>query len=271
MSDDRDTTRGHQHQLEIEASPEEVWKAITESEQLVNWFPLEAEVHPGPGGSIRYAWGELAGVSSIEAWEPPRRLRTGWMGGTAPGDEGDEERRRVAVDWFLEGRGGRTVLRLVHSGFGRAAAWDEEFDGTRRGWDFELRSLKHYLEHHRGEARRALWLRVPIRRSVQETWDRLTVPGGLVREGELRTIQAGDRYRIALSTGDVLEGVVRILRPPQDFAGTVENLGNSLFRLAVENCGGGPEAALWLSTWGRPPAETAAIEGRWRQALERAV
>jgi hypothetical protein len=37
----------------------------------------------------------------------------------------------VYVDYFIESRGGTTVLRLVHSGFGRGANWDAEYDATR--------------------------------------------------------------------------------------------------------------------------------------------
>ena len=45
-----------------------------------------------------------------------------------------------------------TTLRLVHSGFGPGADFDEEYDGISQGWPVELRSLRHYLENHAGSA-----------------------------------------------------------------------------------------------------------------------
>ena len=126
MTEKTSPTRGHEHTLEIEATQEEVWKAITEAEELVRWFPLGAETKPGPDGEILYRWGELVGRCRILAWDPPRHLKTGWMeapeAGQTPvfptGTTPETARAQVVVDWFLEGHGGKTQLRLVHSGFG---------------------------------------------------------------------------------------------------------------------------------------------------------
>ncbi len=264
-------TRSHQHELTLDASPETVWRAITVPAELTRWFPLEADAKPGAGGSLTYGWGpDLVGVCRIETWEPPRHLRTSWMEATLPADATEVERQQLAVDWFIEGRGGRTVLRLVHSGFGRDARWDEEFDATRRGWAFELGSLQHYLERHRGRSRRAFWLRQPVALSAAETWRRLTAPKGLVREGWNGSLAPGDRYRFVLSSGDEVAGVVQIHTPPTDFAGTAETHQDGLFRLGFESCLGGPEAHVWLSTWGVEAAAVDALEGRWRAALAQA-
>ena len=48
MTAKRKDTRGHSHELEIEASPEAVWKAITDPEELSKWFPISAEATLGP-------------------------------------------------------------------------------------------------------------------------------------------------------------------------------------------------------------------------------
>jgi uncharacterized protein YndB with AHSA1/START domain len=109
-------TRAHTHEIEIAAPMDAVWKAISDAEELTRWFPLEAQVEPGAGGVIRYRWGDMQGICRIESWEPPNHLRTSWMAFDMPQQSSGEA--RLAVDWFLEGRGGRTVLRLVHSGFG---------------------------------------------------------------------------------------------------------------------------------------------------------
>ena len=226
------TARSQEHRLMIAAPPATVWKAITEAEELVRWFPLQAESTPGAGGSLTYGWGpELTGICRIEVWEPPRHLRTSWMEATVLESGSAAKRRQLAVDWFIEGEGGRSMLRLVHSGFGRGAEWDEEYEGTRRGWIFELGSLKHYLERHAGRARRAFWLLQPLQLAAPQVWQRLTGPQGLVREGLLSSLRPGDRYRLVLAGGDSVEGTVQIHEPPFEFAGTAENLGDGLLRL----------------------------------------
>jgi uncharacterized protein YndB with AHSA1/START domain len=258
--------RYHEHELEIAAPKDAVWKAITSADELVRWFPLAAEVEPGEGGTITLDWGpDMRGACEIRVWEPGTHLRTAWVEVAAPDTEDAAARGRIVVDWRLEARGGRTWLRLVHSGFGEGAEWDLEYDGTNRGWEFELRSLRHYLEHHRGRERRAFWLRRPVEDDAAAAWRRFT--GAIVAAGELEGLGAGDRYAIRLSSGDALEGEVWIDQPPRDFCGTVANLANGVFRYGFDRLPG-PEAHLWLSTWGLPASEVQALEARWRRALD---
>ena len=269
-------TREHSHELEIAASPDEVWQAITEAAALVNWCPLDAEAEPGEGGHITYGWGDaLRNACRIHVWQPGRHLRTGWLehpGQTSP-EPGVGEAEPIAVDWLLEGTGGGTRLRLVHSGFGPGARWDDEFDGTRRGWEFELYSLKHYLEHHRGKRRAAFWLRRPVADAADVVWKRMVGPAGLVRV-QATQLAAGDAVEFTLATsrpvgglGDRIEGRMVQYLPPTDFACTAANLNNGLFRAGFEKCAGGPEAMLWFSLWDYPAAETAALRRRCDDAL----
>ena len=37
---------------EIQAPPEEVWRAISEGEQVARWFSPEARIEPGVGGTV---------------------------------------------------------------------------------------------------------------------------------------------------------------------------------------------------------------------------
>ena len=119
----KDDERTIEKILEIEAPPADVWRALIDAKELVRWFPLQAEIEPRVGGRYWMSWGgEYAGEHRIEILEPERHLRT-----TMPSmNQKDGKPAQLAVDFHLEGRGGRTALRLVHSGFGRGADWDEE-------------------------------------------------------------------------------------------------------------------------------------------------
>ncbi len=266
VEDSSGETRSHTHELIIDATPEMVWKAITEARELENWFPFGAESELGLGGSITYAWGEaFKGVSLIEAWSPPHHLRTTWI--EAATEEGGDPSRALRVDWHIEAQGGRTVLRLVHSGFGQDASFDDEYEGTRSGWSFELRSLRQYLEHHAGKTRRALWIQRPVTDEAPQVWARFVEPGGLIAEGWAGAPKPGDAYHYRLNSGDVLEGTMLVVEPPRVVAGTVHNADNGLMRFGHEDCGMGKVAHLWLSTWGLDPGEFEAIERRWDKAM----
>jgi uncharacterized protein YndB with AHSA1/START domain len=279
----RSSRRRVEASIDIEAPVEAVWKALTDAEELSRWFPLRARVTPGEGGSIGISWGPPhEGTSRIEIWEPGRRLRLIDQGfGNsdvvgAPREAGGAGSTPaaaippvpVALDYLLEGRGGKTTLRLVHAGFGDGNEWDEEFDIVRRGWRFELRGLRHYLERHRGTPRLAIWPRLPLPAgcSLMQAWERLMSRDGLLRDGALAGLREGHRYEIRTAAGDSLCGAVLINEPP-DFTGTVENLNDAFFRVHIESSRGIREVGLWMSTYGVPPPQVEAIEKGWAEML----
>jgi hypothetical protein len=92
----------------------------------------------------------------------------------------------------------------VHSGFGSSRDWDDEFDGVSSGWQFELRSLRYYLERHKGRDRKVASARLsaPVRES--EVWRRLLSPGGFtLTSGAMET---GSPYALRCATGDTFSG-----------------------------------------------------------------
>jgi uncharacterized protein YndB with AHSA1/START domain len=250
--------------------PEDVWTALTDAEHLTRWFPLEARVEPGEGGEVFMSWGEgWAGSSRIEVWDPPRRLRL-----VETRSAYDAEGRpvggtpvRIAMDWEIEGRAGTTRLRLVHSGFGAGADWDDEVDSIRRGWKFELGGLAQYLAHHRGRDRSVAWV---MRRSMgarAEVWARLCA----ALPGLDQTVFArpGDDFSIALSDSSSLAGRVAVPGADHDFAGTLPDRRRAYVRIGVESGGGATHTAhVFLAGWGEGRAEVEALRSTLEQALE---
>ena len=45
-------------QIELDATPEQVWEAIATSGGIDSWFMGRNEVDPGAGGAVRTAFGE---------------------------------------------------------------------------------------------------------------------------------------------------------------------------------------------------------------------
>ncbi len=240
------TTRAVEAEIEIDAAPEVVWRALTEARELERWFPLEARVEPGEGGSVFMSWkNEYQGESRITVWEPGRHLQITW------GFSDEDKEITQLTDFHLEGAKGRTVLRVVTSGFPDDPSWDDWYEGTRQGWAYELVSLKYYLERHLGQDRQVVYLRRRVKLTDREAWDRLFGPGGLSER--------------PLDSRPFVEA------PPVQYAGHVD-ARNALVRVGTEPCMGKTDfrdVTLWLSAWGAEPEDVEPVRREWTALLER--
>jgi uncharacterized protein YndB with AHSA1/START domain len=124
--------------LEIDASPNEVFRVLTRTEDLDRWMMARSEVEPVAGGRYRFGW-EGEGPVRILDIVPDERLSYNWEHGSDP---------ETIVTWTLEGASGTTRLLLVHSGFG-----ERETEDFRTGW------LKHLL-----------WMRGLVEKGEQGGW-----------------------------------------------------------------------------------------------------
>lgn len=194
------------------------------------------------------------GTQRIEAWEEDRHL--GLV------DLPDESRPfQGRVDYHLEDRHGKTLLRLVHSGYPA---------GARFGLVIELRGLRHYLEHHRGRPRSHVWLRIACGEDPAVVWERLLGRRGLCTKGNLVQARPGDPYDIESGAGDLFRGTVMIHRPPQDLALVVANMNRSLVRLRLDPAmagSGRTEVNLFLSAYGIHHDDLHNFHHRWQYQL----
>ena len=251
----------------IDAPVEAVWKALTDAEELKRWFPLEARVEPGAGGSIFLSWGaDCEGTAGISVWEPNRRFR--WIERSPFAEKGGTE--HMAVEWILEARGGKTLLRLVNSGFAAPGEdWANEYhDSVDYGWGFMLANLRFYLERHAGQPRRVAWPRHKVSISREEAFERLTAPGGFFVAG-LAGGKPGDPCRLRTTTGEACEGRIEFYFPPRGFCICAESLGDSLLWATLEGTPGKIEVQLWLSAYTLGPEQVREIGDHWQDALRK--
>jgi uncharacterized protein YndB with AHSA1/START domain len=239
-------TRSAEGQITIHEAPERVWHALTDADELMRWFPLDARVEPGPDGGIFMSWrNEFAAAMKIQIWDPPRHLRTGWSF-----HEGGQPAQ--VTDYRIEAQGGSTSLRVVTSGFPLDASWDGWVEGTNRGWAFELYSLKHYLERHAGERRHVAYLRRRVPLSREAAWARLAGDEALGRW---------------LTAGRAFDD-----RHASQRAAVVDDPADGLLRISVEPASPGadrPEIVMWLSAWGQHEHRVGELCTAWQAALER--
>jgi len=253
----------------IDAPVERVWQALVEGEHLARWYPHEARVTPGAGGAVWMSFGPgMEGEEKIEIWEPQKHLRTTQPRMELPvGPDGANVAfGPYSVDYYLEARGGQTVLRFVHSGFGSSTWEDEWYDSYANGWPFMFAGLKLYLERHYGKPRRMAWARRSITVSPAEAWPRIMSKEGLLGDVPAASLRGGRQYTLRAATGDHLEVDVQRSEPCR-FLATVANLNHALLGVAVEKCLGPVQAHVMLSTFGVPETEVNEFKQRWETLL----
>jgi uncharacterized protein YndB with AHSA1/START domain len=80
----------------LPATPSEVWRALTESDELSRWFGCPVELDARPGGRVTVHEAERVRRGLVEEVEPAHRLTVRWLP-----DVGSIE-RRTRVAFVLE-------------------------------------------------------------------------------------------------------------------------------------------------------------------------
>jgi uncharacterized protein YndB with AHSA1/START domain len=113
-----------------DASPDEVWAAMTEPESIGRWLFAEAVLEPRVGGDFRLRWDENEAGGSVLVWEPPRLLEVEW-------NEADL-RSILRVEIIAAEKG--ATLALEHRNITPKAAI-----GMGAGWHAHLEALSELL------------------------------------------------------------------------------------------------------------------------------
>ena len=127
----------------IRATPEAVWRAITETEHTLRYFYNSAiESDWRPGSPFRMTIDdELQIEGTIAVADPPRRLVQAWHG---VWDEGMAADQPGTVTWEIAAAmPGVALLTVTHDGL---VAGSTTLDQVTGGWPFILSGLKTLLE-----------------------------------------------------------------------------------------------------------------------------
>ena len=242
---------------EVSAPAEAVWQALTTPDGLRQWFPLDARVEPGEGGSVWLSWGPGSeGEAPIHIWDLPSRF--GWT--ESYGEDESGRPIKVAVDFHIEGREGKTVVRLVQSGFGASEDWDEMYNAVKDGWTYFLFNLAFYFLKHRDKSRRLVWRRFATDLARDVVWERL-VGSALIG------LAAGHEDDIDLMLDQIRSARVVSEREGYHFAATLPELDDSAFFVELE----GTHVGLWLSTYGMDDDRVAQLQNALDARIEGAL
>lgn len=222
-------------EIEVEATPEEVWQAIATRDGLRGWL-WDQEVVP-----------ESAARSVAE---PPRHLLIE-LPRAANG-------ATQAFEYVIEAAGGTTRMRFVHSGF-LGDDWDADFDFqslTGLGWDMYLHTLVEYLTRFRGRSATYVLAQGPAASAASDSAALLQRALGV--DGSLA---AGAPFRLRAEGLPAIEGTVDYAGP--GFLGV--RTDGALYRFHLRSPMGMP-VAVGHHVFADIDGETAA--GAWRSWLE---
>ena len=234
--------------VDIDATPEQVWKAITEAAGIQNWFAPEITASgTGKGSTLTVSWGgDMAYTTPISVWEPNRHVQ--WLN-----DDMFGPGTRLVADWYISTEAGKTRLRLVQSGFGDFPGWDDFFAGTEIGWRYFLHNARVYLEKHAGKKRRMISSRFPVGTGRAQAWKKL--PAGKV----------GDKVSVDL--GERVDAMVDFAIPERALALRIPSLDDALLFYEFEGSGEEFHTGAWLSVY--DPKAASRIEAGAKQAFDR--
>jgi uncharacterized protein YndB with AHSA1/START domain len=188
-------------EIEVDASPEEVWEAIATGPGLDSWFMGRNEVEPRKGGKVRMILSAWTLESTVTVWDPPNRLVTE----TSEGEDG----RLMTFEYVIEGRGeGRTVLRFVHSGFLAGDDWETEYDALKSGDPMYVHKLAQYLTYFRGRSATPIDVYGPQVPDRDHAWEVLRRGLGLTG-----AVTEGDKVRLTPEGLPPIEGTVDYVSP----------------------------------------------------------
>lgn len=223
----------------IESATDHIWHALTDSAELSNWLPREAQATTGLGGTVAFRWSDGAeGSAVITAWETERRLQ--WT-----------ENDGSVVDFHLEPRAGCAVVRVVQSAPGPETITDLEHEAMKTEWSYFLHHLKWYLERHRGSTRQLLTWRERTPFPAQTAFARLIGPAGLSTNSILTHVESGDIYGTTTAHGEEISGfIVALNRQTFQLGMTITETANAILFVEVEQESEGATASFWLSTYG---------------------
>lgn len=198
----------------LDSSPEEVWNAIASGPGVDSWFMGRTVVDPEKGGDFDTSVQGFTLHSTIETWEPPKRL--------AYRTEETADGRFVANEYLVEGRGASTtILRLVVSGFLPGDEWEDEYEAMRRGGELYFHTLVTYLKRFAGHYARPVGAYGPPITDWDGAWARLGTAIGLPASPAV-----GQRARFTLTGNRPIDATVDFVNP--DAIGLVSN--DALYR-----------------------------------------
>jgi hypothetical protein len=229
-------------EVTISAPIDQVWRALRDPEQIDKWFGWDADTLKDEIDLIFLS-------EATKADEATHTIAFGEWEGTAD-------------SFVLEPRGNATLLRVVRSGPAAALTWDDVYSEVAEGWISFVQQLRLYIEDHKDEVRRTIYL------SGKAAPDQ-ALPSDALGLTEAKGKAIGSAYNASV-INETLDGML-YHRSRFQTGFTVAEWGNGL--LVVTDRPEGPGApngggSVILTTYGLDELAFAALRDRWSEWWE---
>ena len=156
------------NEFTVDATPEEVWEAITSGPAVDSWLMGRSEIDSASKTTTFSMFGQVSS-GSITVWEPGHRYATQ--------EDKNPDGTFTAFEWLIESRdGGGSVVRVVHSGL-LGDDWEAEYNGLSVGDHAYMTKLAVYLEHFAPRtAKNSLFMPGPV---TKDSWAAMTAAVGV--------------------------------------------------------------------------------------------
>ena len=129
--------------MDIAATAERIWQAMTVSSELDRWCAPGATIQPRAGGLFRASIDRTTELEAhIDVFDAPRRLRLIYLPSIAlPAAES-----AIVDDFILDQGKDVTVVRQLGSGMPATKDWELSYVRLRTSWERALPRLKVFVE-----------------------------------------------------------------------------------------------------------------------------
>jgi uncharacterized protein YndB with AHSA1/START domain len=122
----------------MKATPERVFQALTQKEELERWFVQEADVELKFDGTIRTNWAPSVGEhGKVKAVKLSQLFSFTWEGAFSP--------TPTTLMFELTKEKDGTLITLTHSGIGEGEGW-EAYAAISKAWEVHLKDVTSWIE-----------------------------------------------------------------------------------------------------------------------------
>jgi uncharacterized protein YndB with AHSA1/START domain len=141
-------------QVELRASRERVWQALTDSAQFGAWFNVDFDGPLVQGGSVvgqitKPGYEHIRFTAADIQLRPQDYFAYRWHPYCVdPAVDYSQETPTLVEFTLADAAGGGILLTVTESGFGQVPAYrrDEAFRMNSRGWEGQLQNIRKYVD-----------------------------------------------------------------------------------------------------------------------------
>lgn len=133
--------------ITVRGTAAEIWRALTDSDDIENWWSDEVVLEPRVGGKFQEAWEDDEGnkglaTGKVLSLQAKKNITFTWREKVWP------KEAQTECTFTIEDEGSKRILTVKHVGWGSLPEKSrvQIMKDFQVGWDYHLKELKSYLD-----------------------------------------------------------------------------------------------------------------------------